>query len=330
MRSGLHKQVTMTTILRGKRVPISPPRPHTIFLQLPSSYRSFHASPRPQFVESLIPAAHTFFDGIHSATGLPWAYALPLGALVMRTAVVLPFSIYTRLRVKKQRELTPLLSAWQHQLQKETMREVGHKGPQAAHLELLKKSRNKRIEIYRRWGCQYWKNFLPFIQVPFWLLAMEGIRAMCGAHVGLLGMIFRVENKDAVLVPLEPSLATEGMLWFPNLLLPDPMLILPFVLSGVMFLNIARGGLPANATVWQKRLDRTLKVVALAIGPVTLQVPSAMLVYWISSSSIAYLQGLIVDKSISLPRGVSPPKPYVPAKIPINELFIERNTEKKL
>lgn len=139
---------------------------------------------------------------------------------------------------------------------------------------------------------------------------------MCGAKAGLLGMVMRSDNSvDALTwasVTKDLSLATEGALWFPNLLEPDPMLILPFVLSGTVLLNITGTGSRANnenQKPWQKGFQRSLKIVALCMGPLTLQVPSAMLVYWISSSGLGYLQAVILDKVMPMP---TPAKPCDP------------------
>lgn len=108
------------------------------------------------------------------------------------------------------------------------------------------------------------------------------------------------------LIPMEPSLATEGTLWFDNLIAPDPSLILPFALSGIMFLLYRYGGntygllevLIPGQTIdrarqilyWNLQKTKILKIGALAIAPATLMFPSGMLLYWISSS----LAGLFV------------------------------------
>ena len=151
---------------------------------------------------------------------------------------------------------------------------------------------------------------LPLAQLPIWLTAIEAVRAMCGTRAGLLGMILRSENAATAGVPTAPSLATEGILWFPDLLVPDPQLVLPFLLSGAVFLNLthARSGV-GNQSVWQKRLHRSLMIVALALGPLTLQVPSAMLVYWISSSLLALLQAMILDRAMPMPPAIKPCDP---------------------
>jgi inner membrane protein COX18 len=213
--------------------------------------------------------------------------------------------------------LMPLISSWTHQLRKETMAEVGHLGPAVAQRTLVKKMRKKRKEIYERWDCGMWKSYISWLQLPIWLTAIEAIRRMCGKEVGLLGMIFGTsgEGKDIPEalatsgVGKELSFATEGALWFPDLLVPDPLLILPFMLSGVMFLNLANTSGAKNPSVGQRRLLNALKIVALAIGPLTLHVPSAMLVYWISSSSFALAQALVLDKLMPVKPPVVPCKP---------------------
>lgn len=297
--------------------------------QLPITRRGFHASPRPQFLDAAMTATHTIFEGLHSFSGLPWAATIPLAALVIRTTFVLPISIYSRRQNQKQAELSPLIASWQHNLQRETMRQVGHLGPQAAQREMLKKLRAKRKEIYNRWDCQLWKSFLPILQLPVWLVAIETIRKMCGTRTGLLGMIAERFSSNAgdkipdivggVSFGMEESFATEGALWFQNLLVPDPQLILPFMLSGVIFLNLS-GTARVNQSRWQKRLTTSLKIVALAIGPLTLQIPSGMLLYWISSTSFAYIQARILDIVMPVKSPVVPCRPqrYLPNGQPLN------------
>ncbi|KAL3420526.1 hypothetical protein PVAG01_06971 [Phlyctema vagabunda] len=284
-----------------------------LFFQLPPTYRSFHASPAPRFLDATLGVTQTVLEGLHSTTGLSWAYTIPLSAALLRLTVILPISIYLRRTQQQQVALTPLLSAWQHIIRRETMAEVGHLGPTVAQSTALKKMRAKRQEIFRRFDCQAWKGLVPpFIQLPFWLIMIETVRRMCGSQVGLLGMavsrISGTEEATAASTAIEQglhrieSLATEGMLWFPNLLLPDPQLVLPFMLSGLILLNMSGKG-NVNAALWQTRLSRGLKIGALAIGPLTLHVPSAILVYWISSTGL----GLMQSKALSVFMPLQPP-----------------------
>jgi inner membrane protein COX18 len=291
----------MPLLLRARHAPLRSKQLR--FLQLPPTCRSFHVSPQPQFIEVAIGTAHGFFEGIHSATGLPWAYAIPLAALAIRTAVVLPLSIYVRRVNQKQVALYPLVQSWQYQLRKETMAEVGHLGPTVAHRKLLQKTRAKRNEIYKRWNCGLWQNWMPLLQLPIFLTAVEALREMCGARVGLLGIISRTSTNElgkTGMLSMELSLATEGMLWFPNLILPDPQLVLPFILSGAMFLSIGKMRKGGVQTAFQRRLTNGLRVVALLVGPIMLDMPSVILLYWISSTLLGQVQYFIMDRIMPL------------------------------
>ncbi|KAH7408056.1 60Kd inner membrane protein-domain-containing protein [Cadophora sp. MPI-SDFR-AT-0126] len=297
-----------------------------------SNFRSFHATPRPQsLLLTSIHLSHDALTSLHTFTGLPWCYSIPLFALLLRTTLILPLSIYARRSTVKQISLIPLIESWKHPLRHETMREVGHLGPNVAQSTLLKKIRRKRGEIYKRHGCGTWKNFLSMAQIPVFLSVMEALRKMCGSKQGILGLMLggnevmeagkgamgadsRITGDGlldtAINIPLETSLATEGALWFPNLLLADPHLVLPFALSGTILLNILGGRTPYAAMgLWRQRITRSLSLVALCIGPLMLNVPSALLIYWISSSGTAYLQGVLLNKFMPLPKPVLPCEP---------------------
>ncbi|RDW91619.1 hypothetical protein BP5796_02784 [Coleophoma crateriformis] len=312
--------ILLRTSMRPHLLYQNPSHLPALLLQLPPSCRSFHASPRPQYLDAAIGVAHSGLEAIHSTTGLPWAYTLPLAALAIRTTITLPISIYMRRGMQQQIELSPLLNAWRHVFRKKAMKEAMHTGPAAINRQVYKQMSAKRKELFRRWDCPRWRNFLGLVQLPFWLVMIETIRKMCGAHVGLLGMMAArisggVEDAAATAaaaitsLPKEASLATEGALWFPDLLVPDPHLVLPFMLSGAILLNLSNALPSKNPAVWQKRLVRSLRIVALAIGPLTLQVPSAMLVYWISSSTLAYTQARLLDAFMPLKKLVEPCKP---------------------
>ncbi len=257
------------------------------------------------------------------------------------------------------------------------MAKSGHLGPAVVQKEEAKALRIKRRELYRRWKCGYWKNYLPIVQLPIWLVMVETLRGMCGATKGLLGMIFTREavkplvdgaspSASASITPIaadrptadinvehslastpinssigtltepyvtadlttstplssvyfEPSLATEGILWFPDLTVPDQLLILPFALSATMLLNIystsrrniVGADVIATESPFQRRLSRALGILALAIGPLTLQMQSAILLYWVSSSLLAYGQGRMLDRFMPLKPSMKPCKPKV-------------------
>lgn len=262
---------------------------------------------------------------------------LPLTAVLVRLTMVLPITLYTRRVQQRQLDLQPLLRAWQPQIRAKAMREKAHLGPQIVYRNERKAMRLKRIELYKRWNCGFWKNYLPLLQLPVFLLFIESIRSLSGASQGLLGLIWNrssatdpatenlggigtVTNGNTTLevtdytaaqpisvqtLGIDPTMATEGALWFPDLTAADPMLVLPFMLSATMFLNIFSGPRRAiEQTLVQKRIMRALGMVALAAGPLCLHFPSGMLVYWISSSMTAYAQAALLDRFMPLKRSV--------------------------
>ncbi len=155
---------------------------------------------------------------------------------------------------------------------------------------------------------------------------------MCGAGEGLLGTgsnllrgIGVETDRETTLnalsgsaVPVESSLAEEGALWFPDLLAPDPCLVLPFLLSGTLFANLhlssrsrTRDGRQSSRTA--QAFEKTMKLLALAIGPLMLQFPSGLLLYWISSSMLAIVTKYLTDRLMPFRRPPEPCKPKMTA-----------------
>ncbi|KAI8934241.1 hypothetical protein NX059_008987 [Plenodomus lindquistii] len=102
------------------------------------------------------------------------------------------------------------------------------------------------------------------------------------------------------------SLATEGALWFPDLILPDPTGVLPFVVSGLMFCNIyfTKSNAPSGAN-WQNASKRTLLAVSLLVGPVCQDLPAALMLYWASSTSSVIVWNWYLDWRYPTPHGFS-------------------------
>jgi inner membrane protein COX18 len=280
---------------------------------------------------------------LHSVHYLvPWWAALPLTAAIVR-AITLPLTINSRKITAKQISLFPLLHTHRHLLRKKLARELPFK--EAIRQEALQ-TRRKRIDLFRQFRCETWKVWVPpLVQLPVFLSVIEGIRALTGANKGLLGLflgspvvpkaveaavagegatnaVAAVETAEKAIaagIQADPSMATEGILWFQDLSAADPYLILPFALSASMFLaltptsTLLRPFTKPDPTAkvtqpskWQRRLRNSLKVIALAAGPLTLQMPSGILLYWISSSVLGVGTSVVLEKVLPAPKGVVP------------------------
>ncbi|CAG8978647.1 hypothetical protein HYALB_00009463 [Hymenoscyphus albidus] len=292
------------------------------FLQSPPTSRAFHASPRPRFLETFIAPTHTLFEGVHSLTGLPWAYSIPLTAIVIRSFITLPISMYTRRIQQRRAERLPLLSAWTIRLHREVMAQSGHLGPAAAQAALFKKLGKQRAEMLQRAGIETWKIFLPVLQLPVFLIVIETLRMMSGTDIGLLGTLVSsfgssysipfLSAISSLTAWYEPTLATEGMMWFKDLTAADPEGRLSYILSGAMLMNVLHFGkheaekLPLPVGV--QRLNRSLVVICCLIGPLLSSTPSGILIYWISSSVCSKIQASVLARTMPV-RIIAPCKP---------------------
>ena len=269
---------------------------------------------------------YQFISLLHTTTGLSWALTLPLTAFVIRTVFVTPLLLYSRRHRNRGAAIKPLVAAWGPILQHRVYKENAQLGPVACQKLFVQSFNDKRKELNSAFNVTNEAAWVPLLQLPVWLLAVETVRKMCGTRDGLLGLVaknFRTNEgasetgegiSSALSVPIETGFQDGGALWFSNLLAPDPLLILPFMLSATIFANIALSQRQAamqglEPSKFGTRVTRVFQLVALAAGPATLQVPSAILVYWISSTTLAIAQNAIIDKALPRPLTVSLCKP---------------------
>ncbi len=137
----------------------------------------------------------------------------------------------------------------------------------------------------------------------------EGLQMSSTEGIDILESI----GKDP-LIPLESSMATEGALWFHNLLLPDPHLALSFILSGSLFANILYQERRAKTLGWkpsamQRGLGNFFKIGAFAVGPLTLSFPSAIHLYLISGSVFGLANSVLLNRYLPLAMTSQPPNP---------------------
>ena len=320
-------------IMRSMRAPIFPPKPihKTVLRQrlhrsnpsLAPNTRGFHATSSCSFLDVCSPA-HSVLENVHSITGLPWVATIPVTAALVFGFTRGPIAYYIHKILQRQRTLEPHLVEARLKLENKVMREDAHR---------TAAERRKRIDglfhaactaVRKTHNCQHWKLWLVFTKFPVWCVMMETIRRITGTEEGFIGLVRSAMGKrDYSGFPessafVDPSLATEGVLWFTNLQVADPYLILPFMLSTTLFIRARRGYGSINVVFKpriediakehakdpetpnlrkkQLRLQRTAEVLALAAGPATLQFPSAMLLYWISTSVYEHSTALLLRK----------------------------------
>lgn len=293
----------------------------SVCLASPSRKQAFHASaPRQDAViDAILYLPHEMMSYMHIS--LPWYATIPLTAFVFRGFLVTTAGAWTRSLTARYIGLQPLRQAIAFQKRDQVMRQGGFRSPKQASLTIKQAVKTETSKLDDKWKCTLWGQINWTIwQIPIFFTMAEVIRQMCNARDGLLAMaLSSIGLKDSSAgtlhgVPLgppnpwfEPSLAHEGMLWFPDLLAADPTGVLPYIVSGLMFTNVyltkntpnEHGTLPTASSL----IRRTLLCVSLAIGPMCQQLPAALMLYWASSTSSVMLWNKWLDWKYPAPRG---------------------------
>jgi inner membrane protein COX18 len=300
-----------------------PPSIRTTVYRLPS--RQFHASTSLKSETTLLDIPHQIFLSLHDV-GHTWALAIPLAALTVRLGL-LTFQLPARRAQQRRHQIIPMLNGYrsvQNIVQERAIRTA------RADKVLSQKHYKEEFDDYRRrlgseWGTGLKWTWLSYLQLPVFLGMAECMRSMLGMQRGLLAAIMsrfeglpleissateeRLEGLESnIFRPewIEPSMATEGLFWCQDLTVADPTLALPFMVSALMFANISLGSevVAAERKSWQKGLHRGLMIVALLIGPLTMQLPAGILYYWACSSATSLASNVWMDKKYPLKKPV--------------------------
>ncbi|KAF1928690.1 uncharacterized protein M421DRAFT_62913 [Didymella exigua CBS 183.55] len=267
--------------------------------------RAFHASaPRQDPVlDAILYLPHEMMGLIH--TQVPWYAAIPLSAFLLRGALVTSVGTWARSLMARYIGLQPLRQALARAKRDEVLREMhkqgGARSPKEAKTRTMAEVNKAVTQLDARWKVSLKGQIgWTLIQIPIFFTMAEVIRKMCGARDGLLaltassvegikGALNDTTNVEGVAALstspfFEPSLAIEGMLWFPNLITPDPFL--PFIVSGLMFSNIYfTKNAPTSDKNWPNAIRRLLLGVSLLIGPLCQNLPAGLMLYWAGSTT---------------------------------------------
>ncbi|KAF2272721.1 uncharacterized protein EI97DRAFT_198938 [Westerdykella ornata] len=295
--------------------------------------RAFHATtPRNNIIfDTALYLPHELLQFLHGY--VPWYAAIPMSAFIMRGVLVTTLGSRVRSNVSRYMMLNPLRTAISLSVT-ERMANSGElgdlKSPQARNA--LVRARRKEVNaLNERWKCTMRGQIgWTFAQLPIFLAFAETLRRMSGYGRGLLRI---ATDACGITTPLEAgkqgigvaygtdiaanpwfdgSLATEGALWFPDLLIPDPTGALPFIVSGLMFTNVYTSTLDQELDAQRSRFSKVLRTTALGLSAslcVLLQyVPASMVLYWASSSASALVWNCWLSWRYPIARGFQPCK----------------------
>ncbi|KAK8222885.1 60Kd inner membrane protein-domain-containing protein [Phyllosticta paracitricarpa] len=307
--------------------------------------------PRP----SAVVPARNFYDAVCApgwalltalhGTGLPWALTIPASAILVRLVIIYPL-MYAPARKANLRatDARAHVQAFESITKSLSRKKMMQEGPEASKKYAMAQLRTNTSEIKKRWKFGFARQMQPLLSLPIFLAFAETIRRMIGTKRGVLGLLFASNDGQASSSPegvesaaaedvssasssasdstdlsswAEPTMATEGMLWFPDLTAADPTLILPVMVSGATFFSVWRGSrvLPGEEEGKNARiLRRILLSGAFIMFPFILKVPAGMLLYWVTSTTCAGLTHVWNDYHYPKRTALKPFKNLMPYK----------------
>ncbi|QQK41674.1 Membrane insertion protein, OxaA/YidC [Penicillium digitatum] len=301
-------------------------------VQLPrSQVRHFHPTRPASFgiIDLALDSSTAFIHGVHTVSSLPWAASIPLTAVLVRTFVGLPILLYTRLHRHRERKISPILSAWikrysEKQVTQRNIASINNLTRAESKKKALVDIRKRTVQLHKRWGVSGKHKAVGFLQIPVFIALMESLRGMSGNNSGLIAWLssFIESPQDptsaaqSLHLTIEPTLANEGALWFPDLLAGDPTGVLPICLTASILGNVLMGWkvrpwrqIPLlSKTEMYKQISFTglrafVIVLTCYIGFASFVqgMPTALMLYWITSTNVATLQTWVLDNKVFSP-----------------------------
>ncbi|CAF3483029.1 hypothetical protein SNK03_012695 [Fusarium graminearum] len=256
------------------------------------------------------------------SVGVPWYVTIPLVAIGINATVRFPLQYYVRGVQEGRKPLEPLTAAWTRRhlrAQNEKDRDL------PLQLRLLRAygaSTKSKKRIYKTWGVQRWKSFVPVAGIIPFVTVSEALRRKCDAPLGWISHQIGLGNADSTTAGLgaassmfDESLTNGGLLWFTDLSSADPYCGLPVICSGILvwsiwgrmdkaqlkiLLGMSHGDELARPVV--VRLTQLLSRIMLLVPVVPLMfadLPSAVFLYWGTSFAFTRINDMILTKMIT-------------------------------
>lgn len=322
----------------------------------PSQRRNFSGA---DVAHTLLRSSEWLITNIHQVTGTPWCVSIPLAAIVVGVCLRAPLTFYSHRMACKRAKLGPLIQAQTAMIGLGLRRKaVPNLRKRVASL-MAERSRT----LMRAFAGSERKSLLGgLVTLPVFVSNVEVIRRMCAGPLGLLGnLVFGRSTGEAThtgmptesteplsavttsatelgeaaasiprdtgfSIPVESTFATEGCLWFPNLLESDPYHVLPFAVSALLVANMIPDSLAARRELFglapiagdkhavimgqsnkRRAFQRTMLLVAFAIGPITMDLPAAVHLYWLSSAGFSLAVSKSMKRAMPIPKNTIKP-----------------------
>ena len=243
---------------------------------------------------SLIENAHTMGD-------VPYWVAIAGLTVALRT-FLLPVAIKTVQNSARMAALRPDM---------QVLQEAFTKNPNQNDNAVRLKFQTEMKGLFKKHKVNpFQAMMMPLIQLPLFLSFFFGLQSM--------GEFF-------------PAFSQGGTLWFTDLSSGDPYLILPLynAASFLLMIEMGAGGIQTQDQVQFKNI---MRILAVAMVPLTMSMPTGVFVYWSCNNTFSIFQTLILKsdalrKRLDIPE---PPKnaPALKIKNPLQNVIDAFNKER--
>ena len=224
----------------------------------------------------------------HTMTGIPWYLLIPGLATALTVCARLPFKFREREAANRLVRFGDLRVAWYQK----AVRLGLDKPAERAEREFTRLRKEAGLGLFRQAAVPILAHF------PAWILISQALRVVAGQG----------SNN-----PLDPTLATEGCLWFHDLTAADPTFILPAIFGASMLYNFSPRSMDEVRTLFDPKV-KTLPVRArrafLFLTPFVITavaaVPSGVVLFWVSSAVSTRILSVIMDRYFLPPKLQSP------------------------
>jgi mitochondrial inner membrane protein COX18 len=270
-------------------------------LALPSRHRlQFTFSTRRHSpLETSRQYAHNTFQYVHDFSGLPWDISIPLTTILVRTF----FSLITHyplfLHQRRLNMSAPLREAYRNAESRRSNERARREG------QAEKVNRRRTKLFFRSFTYNRYVAMLPIIYLPvWWHICPQALWEMFAADQ--LGP----ETTSAELSASVSSIASEGLLWLPDLTAFNPHLCLAY--AGLAIANAVFGGIHdfrlhepfSTPQFWQRARVNVFRTAAI-VYPVLqtylffhAQVPAAIALFCVFSSLTALVTRSMIKRFV--------------------------------
>ncbi|XP_037532429.1 mitochondrial inner membrane protein OXA1L [Nematolebias whitei] len=224
----------------------------------------------------------------HLGLGLPWWGAIVTGTVLARL-VMFPIIVKGQREAAKLNNVLPQVTKLTNKMNE--AKQSGNK------YEFAKAFSDLNL-FQKKHDVNPLRSFLvPLVQAPVFFSFFVALRKMAYLPV--------------------PSLQTGGALWFMDLTAADPFYLLPLAVTGTMFLILELGAESGVNNPNLQAMKTVFRIMPLAILPLTINFPTAVFTYWMTSNcfslfQVVLLKNLFIRNKLGIPNMIKHPDSDVP------------------